>query len=324
MIEISKNLYLEKVNLKIAQNFWNNSSEGLFFTNPSFLEKFEKKIDYWMVKKGDEQLCLWPICIKKKFTTLPLFSYYFGPFWSQPTFKFSLTMQVYELFFKNFEKKYLNIHFNFHPNNHDVRYFIWKKNFKDKNQILIYPKYSAIISNLNKKKDIDIYKSFNSLRRRMISKAKKNKLFLKTNFFKLDEIIKLYRNTILKKNKNQNINQKELKENINKIKSFYRIYENDKSKISFNGLREKKTNKLISLIMLGNAKNTTNLILNLSDKDYQKTGVSALLMFDSIKKAKRKKIDNFDFNGSNSFVGSSDKHSYGSNYRLYFEIKSTI
>lgn len=76
--------------------------------------------------------------------------------------------------------------------------------------------------------------------------------------------------------------------------------------------------------MLGNAKHTTNLILNLSDKDHKKNGIAALHMFDTIKKVKRAKINNFDFNGSNSFVGSSDKHSYGSNYRLYFEIKSKI
>ena len=37
---------------------------------------------------------------------------------------------------------------------------------------------------------------------------------------------------------------------------------------------------------------------------------------------KKIKNSNFDFNGSNSFIGSDDKHSYGSNYGLYFEIKS--
>ena len=83
-----------------------------------------------------------------------------------------------------------------------------------------------------------------------------------------------------------------------------------------------KVPTLISLIMLGNGKYTSNLILNLSDKKYQTTGVTALAMLDSIEQAKREKMINFDFNGSNSFIGSNDKHSYGSNYRLYFEIKS--
>jgi len=44
MIEISKNLKLEKVTSATAQNFWNNSSEGSFFTNPNFLKKFNEQI----------------------------------------------------------------------------------------------------------------------------------------------------------------------------------------------------------------------------------------------------------------------------------------
>ena len=60
----------------------------------------------------------------------------------------------------------------------------------------------------------------------------------------------------------------------------------------------------------------------MSDKKYQTTGVTALAMMESIEQAKKEKMINYDFNGSNSFIGSNDKHSYGSNHRLYFEIKS--
>ena len=82
-----------------------------------------------------------------------------------------------------------------------------------------------------------------------------------------------------------------------------------------------KIKELISLIMLGNAK-YFNLILNLSDINYQKTGVFPGSL-ETLNNQKNKKIF-FDFNGSNSLIGSDDKHSYGSNYRLYFEIKSRL
>ena len=103
---------------------------------------------------------------------------------------------------------------------------------------------------------------------------------------------------------------------------FFSIYKKDNTLVSLNGFRDKKSKKLISLIMLGNAKNTSNLILNLSDINYQKTGITALALYEAIKQSKKTKNINFDFNGSNSLVGSDDKHSYGSNHRLYFEIKS--
>ena len=70
--------------------------------------------------------------------------------------------------------------------------------------------------------------------------------------------------------------------------------------VSLSGFRDKKSKELISLIMF-NAKNTSNLILNLSDINYQKTGVTALALYEAIKQSKTKNI-NFDFNGSNSLM----------------------
>jgi len=328
MIEISKNLKLEKTNEVTAQNFWDESTEGSFFTNPNFLKIFQEKVEYWIVKKGDEKLCLWPICkTKNQITHPPLFSYYFGPYWSNYLekkisnhSKFLLSIQVYELFLNKFKKKYKNIHFNFLPNNHDVRYFIWKKNFNSNNKILISPKYSAYISKLNTKSSLNIYSSFSKLRRRMISKAKKNTNIVRANYFKLSEITDLYQKTILRKNKL--IDKNVLKQNLTKIKYFFSTYKKNETLVSLSGFRDKKSKELISLIMLGNAKNTSNLILNLSDINYQKTGVTALALYEAIKQSKKKKYINFDFNGSNSLIGSDDKHSYGSDYRLYFEIKS--
>ena len=52
------------------------------------------------------------------------------------------------------------------------------------------------------------------------------------------------------------------------------------------------------------------------------TGISSLTMLDSIKLSQEMNMKDFDFNGANSFVGSDDKHHYGSNYRMYFEINS--
>ncbi len=327
MIEKNKNLELKQVDISTAQNFWNNSLEGSFFTDPNFLYKLKVNVDYWIVKKGNEELCLWPVNIgPNKIIAPPLFSYYFGPYWSNHISKitqhskFILSIRVFDLFLNKFEKKYNNIHINLHPNNHDIRYFTWKKNFKDKNKLNIFPKYSAFISELNKKKYSEIFLSFSKLRRRMINKVKKHKNLIRTNFFKLDEIVELYRDTILRKNKY--IEKKSLKKSLKKISDFYSIYTEDNKIISLNGFREKKTKKLVSLVMMGHGKNVSNLILNLSDISYQKTGITALTMFDSIKLSKKMKMINFDFNGSNSFIGSDDKHSYGSDYRLYFEIKS--
>ena len=326
MISDNSNFKIEKTNIKTAQEFWDSSPEATFFTNPFVISKIEKNLDFWIVQKGNENICLWPICKNSENRTfIPVFFYYFGPFCSNYYYKISnhskflLQLKVLDLFVDRFEKSYKNISTQLHYLHHDLRYFIWKKNKKN-NYFSIYPKYSASITEIDKKNEKEIISNFSELRRRMLKKSIKSNIFEKTKEFEKKEVIDLYKDTIIRKN--PKINKKHLNDALEKISIFFSFFKKEKNLISFNGYRNKKNQKLISLIMLGHTKSISNLILNLSHKDWQKTGITALTMLDSIKLSQEMNMKDFDFNGANSFVGSDDKHHYGSNYRMYFEINS--
>ncbi len=292
-----------------------------FFTTPRYLSEFNLNIKWWLVLKGNEPLCIWPVYINDEGRNdLPLFSYYFGPVWS----KYFLSLnnhsslskknEVFEIFLSKFKDLYPNLIFQFDYNNLDVRYFIWKnKDSNNKKKFKIFPKYTSIIKNLDKKNENEIFNNFRTLRKRMIRKFKTNSNFIKEETFSNEEIIELYGDTLLKKN--QTIDSAAEKY----INIFHKLSKEGSCKII--GYKERKSNKLAALTMITFEKNIANLILNLSSNDHKPSGISASNMLDAIYYAKKKGCKIFDFNGANSEVGAHDKDSYGGIPRLYFQIE---
>ena len=313
------NLSLKKVEIESAQLFCEKSEQETFFTNPKYICNLDKKIDWWIVSKGEEKICLWPIFTSPENNVdVPLFSYYFGPVWSNSFLnssnhsKLSKRNKVLEIFIKKFIIKYKNLVSHFHYSDHDMRFFNWW-NYTNQRKFIITPKYSSVIENLHKKSEDEILLGFRELRRRMFKKAKKNKDIVSDQTFEYEEILSLYKETIKRKNQ-------EIEEGVpEKIKIFYDLCKKDFCKMI--GYRNKSNGKLISIILLAFANRTSNMILNLSAYDWKESGITALNMFSAIKYSKEKKFANFDFNGANSPIGADDKQSYGGAYKLYFEVQ---
>ncbi len=312
-------LKIKKVDLETALNFSNKSNLTTFFTNPNTIRNFKFKIDWWIVYKGEEPLCLWPINKDNdKIVKLPLFFYYFGPIWSNNFIQLSdhsilsKRNKVIDVFVQKFLKEYKNLICQFHYTDHDMRYFLWwnKDNYK---KFEIIPKYTSIIENINEKNEKEIISGFRELRKRMLKKAQKNDDIYFEDSFSYEEIFHLYKNTIEKKKQTFEKTVPDL------INFFHKLC--NKGTCKTIGYREKKNQKLISVILLAFEKNTANVILNLSSDQWKESGITALNMLSAIKYSKENKIVNFDFNGANSPIGADDKQSYGGKSKLYFEIK---
>jgi len=164
---------LKKISNEKALQIWNDSSNATIFTNPNFLKLFKKNY-YWLCAfKGEEEICAWPLLIKKKNLIIPNFFYYFGPIWKNyDSIKnhswLSLSKNIYELFLDYFDKNFKKIDFQLSYNLQDVRIFDWWKYGKKKGKYNINPRYSALIENLDKKDQTQILSEFRYWRRREI------------------------------------------------------------------------------------------------------------------------------------------------------------
>tara|TARA_B110000977_G_scaffold123703_1_gene158601 strand:- start:14527 stop:15486 length:960 start_codon:yes stop_codon:yes gene_type:complete len=309
--------FVEKIDSLQAEKFWLESPNATAFTNPIILSYFKYDFEWWVGKKGDELLCVWPVCLKNAKIVLPDFFYYFGPIWHGNFLKIPnhswlpLSKNIYEGFIKKFSTNYKVILAQLPPGLNDVRIFDWWNfNIKAKKRFLIKPKYTAIIKNLPSTSMHEIKMNFRYWRRNELNKIKKEvNSLVKTDNYSLDEVLVFYEKTT-------GIKAKKYSSSIN---SLLELAKNNFGKII--AYREKKNNQLASFMLVLFGKKDANLVLSLVSETWKKKGLSVYMILKCIALSKKMKFEIFDFNGANSPNRGDDKHSYGACHELFFEIK---
>ena len=313
---------MEKFKIKLidplkATKIWETSPNACIYNNPIFLKNF-KKVKILSALKGDEIMCCWPILAIKKKMIIPSFFYYFGPYWSFRSKELpkhswlSTSNNIYSKFIEYFIKNFKEVNFQFHHTLLDVRIFDWWNYGSKKKRFKIFPKYSAII-NLDKKDHKEITSSYRHVRRYEIKNFIKFEDKVESCKYNFDKMAKLYiDNNSVKYTK---IEGKKLK---NEIKYFCELANKGFGQI--NCFKDKGTNNLIYFNVILFDKKTVHLAVNSCDKKWKKTGIMAWGV-NSLLNEYIGKFKLFDFNGANSPFRGDDKHSYGAEEKLYFQLK---
>jgi hypothetical protein len=309
----------KETNAKDSYKIWKQSPNASIYTNPEFLSNL-KNIKYYSVYNGEEPLCCWPVHLSEnEHLNIPDFFYYFGPFWSKIILEtpnhswLSKSSKVYECFLETLTKKYKKINFQFHYSLSDVRIFDWWNYNTKKNKFDIKVKYTALINQLKIKNEKEILSNYRYVRRYEIKNFKENesKIYL-SDEISVDELIKIYFDTIKEK-----YSKKYEQSLIEKLIFLHNMCEKKFGKIY--AYREKKSNKLICLILILLDKNSAHLVLNLSTKDWKSENIMSWAIHKLILSVKSLDIDVLDFNGANSPKLGDDKQSYGCMTKTYFD-----
>lgn len=314
-------MYLvKKISLDEAEKIWRESPNSCIYNSPKFLKNF-KNIHFYCTFKGLDPMMCWPIFLNdKKEIDIPDFFYYFGPYWSnkillkQEHSNFSTTQEVYNSFIKFFTQKYKKINFELNYSFQDIRAFDWWNYNNKKKKFKIYPRYTAIINNLNNKTEEDLLKSYRYVRRYEIKKFNsiQEKIKIK-NKISFSDLNNLYFNTIPKiKNK---IQKKKMTQMIELI---YQCATNGFGNII--AYADKKSNEIASIILILYDNNSSHLVFNLASEEWKKKGIMSWCMHKAIVDARKNKKNTFDFNGANSPHRGDNKHSFGSKSALYFKL----
>ena len=164
---------IDTIKISDAQKFWDKSPHSTIFTNPKFLSYFKYDIYWWKALKGNETICIWPVCLENKSKiVLPDFSYYFGPLWFKDFFQIpnhswlALSKSIYELFINKFINEYEAVVAQLPIGLTDVRIFDWwNYNLEEQKRFIIKPRYTAIIEDVNKLSEDKIKANFRYWRR---------------------------------------------------------------------------------------------------------------------------------------------------------------
>ncbi len=311
--------YCEKISSAQALQIWKNSPQSTVFTHPDVIADLADNVEWWICRKGEEPLCAWPICLNdSNEVILPDFTYYVGPLWTENAYKMpphrwlSTTTKVYEGFIEVFIDHYKGFISSFHSDLTDVRVFDWWNYHEiDKPRCIISPRYTTVIDNISQKSELEIFNSFRELRKREIRKAERQNFSLDQNIPSSEKVIKLYQEVLARQNI---IPQPQT------LKLIEKLLEIIKKGFGV-ALSVEKNEKLAALVILLNDRNTANMTLNLVSDDFRGSGLPAWMIFNSICFARQNGLGRFDFNGANSPRRGDDKHSYGSAYSLFFQIK---
>ncbi len=309
---------IKKISKEISYKVWQKSKNSSVFNNPNFLSFFNGS-QFFGAYKGDELFCCWPALIEDSEFKIPDFFYYLGPFWSEKFYKtpnhskFSLTNDIYNCYIDTFVEKFKKIHFQLHYSLTDIRTFDWYNyGLKSSKKFTIKNRYTALLSNLQSKKSEDLLSNYRYVRRYEIKNFDKFKENIIITDASVSDAADLYLNNYHSSNKKEIDNTKR---NIVKL-----IDISKKGYGEIIAYKEKKTNKLIMFSLVFFDKLNVNLLINCANREWRNKGIMAWSLNEKLNIYKNK-FNIFDFNGANSPNRGDDKHSYGAEEKLFFELK---
>jgi hypothetical protein len=310
-------IYVEKIEDSKAAE-WLANRNFVKFIEPRILRVFwQGDVDWWVARKGESPICVWPICIEGRRGLRPELTYWIGPVWLRNisgTSSLSLRSRVYRAFLDKFSENYDEIEFELCPEELDVRIFDWYGNHEEHADVKILPRYTARIDLKNVESIEQLMPKFSTLRRRESRKlAEVNRTWKITSEFETSNAITLYSTTLSR----QGIElRSSLEESIIGFTSL-----KNKDDTSFICAQDSDTNAIIGLVGLLTNNYSANLVLNLMSEDARSEMIMTDLINLAISESINKGICYFDFNGANSPNRAQHKHSFAAPEALYFYIK---
>lgn len=316
------NLEINQISRELALSFFQANRAGTAFHHPDVADSLGDEIEWWQVNKGSEPFQLLPVSRGPDGrATVPNFSYYFGPYWSDAfserpeSSKFSDSQKIYKSVLYHLSQRYSSFQIELSQSDTDIRSFLWWNHDNLRPQLLITPRYSAVIRNLQEKTPDFLVQNFRELRRREIKKAERSKKFSSSNSFDWRDVELIYEETISRSENKSNSAQ--ISESLRRLKLLA-----GSSLARSQAIIDTETGTLASFVFTLRSKGVTNLVLSLTHSDYRNSGVGALSIRQAIFSAKQSGDSSFDFNGANSPKRGDDKHSYGAGPALYFQLES--
>jgi hypothetical protein len=288
-----------------------------FFTLPNVLGKVSIKTDWWGYYQGQELICIWPIPINpvSECPDVIPFSYYVGPVWKIPLPSYpehrslKTAMDVYFAFLDAFDSHYHSFISDLPTNIIDMRPFLWWS--KNKKKINVDIKHTAVL----KVEPFEVMtQKFRQVRRWELKNFNDHDLITSENYHDISEVLALYSQQKFNSDLNSEFKIKKV------LGQFLSLgAENACNSLS---IKDRVNGELLAFCLLGTHNQTTNIILNLVKKDLVKERkfMSTFLMKTIFEYAHMQKVDELDFNGSNSMKLSDAKQSFGVSPKIYYQI----
>lgn len=231
--------------------------------------------------------------------------------------RFAESQKVYSLMISGLLEENGYVYSQMHPTLSDVRAFDWWNYGGDGlPRFSIRPRYSALISRLQDQALSEIIRNFRSVRRQEIRKFLSSSEVEVSEHVELDELLVLYNDFFLSKGISPDSYE------LDTLSRIYSIRCLGGAKLT--AVREPgPSGALLGCALVLDAAGFSNLVMKVTSP-IAPPGLSTFLAVEAIKSSKSRGSVAFDFNGANSPRRGDDKHSYGADDLLYFELELAL
>ncbi len=306
---------VERIDADVALRLWQDADEASIFTKPTILSSLCHEVHWWLAKESGKPACLWPVCLdQRKQVCKPEFAYYLGPVQlgnqdPSPKGRLLKAVDVQHKLLEVLTENYGEMRWSTLPGEGDLRPWLWFE--KQGRHPIAQPRHTAWIENLSRFTDHDSVIHFDRTRRKQYRRALKGGAVLLPEIT-IDRMKELYYQTLAR----NDATERALKR-MESLESLYELTKKGHGFVLACGLEQDMLPRAFSLVMIGKAR--ANAIIAASDPLWRSEEFNPFLQLNLLIRANAENASLYDFNGANSLLLSSDKHTYGANVKMYFD-----
>ena len=306
-------LVVERIDNESAADLWRSSPHATAFTRPDVIGRFFPEVHWWGAFRKGMLVVAWPVPLDAAGRpTSSGWFYFVGPIWDSSAFPpvphraLSATLPVYTGLIDAVVGAYGGLVASLPPPQIDVRAFAWWR-YDEGAPIDIQPRYSARIGSLSSRSFEEVLAGMRQLRRRELRREFPVDALEWSSRIEPEELTAIYRERVPEDETDLDSDSQRLLEVIDDGAGFVSVARD----------RDGRVAAVIAVLSDGRM---ANVVVNSVTETWRPTGVSVHNMVRAIGHAQRTGHERFDFNGANSPSRGDDKHSYGAEPVLYFDV----
>jgi hypothetical protein len=307
---------VERIGHEQALEYWTDASRTTVFTNPEVLARTSREVHWWLATESGAPAWAWPVCIHADGRVAPPeLCYYVGPFRigppeRSPRKRLLRDVAVQHALLNALSREYGCLAWSTMPGEHELRPWLWYGG--DGRHPVACPRYTAVLDALGSATTEDLLRRFASDRRSDIRLAANRRPVLLPPA-SAERIQELYRDTLAATGAAE-VAERRLAE----VEALAGLAAEGHGRVMTFGMGEDGIARAVWIVLV--AKGRACEALGASDQAWRDSRLNAYGRLHCILAAQAMGADRYDFTGANSPQRGSDKHSYGAEPELFFDL----
>lgn len=317
MSSLDFSIDVQRTDAATALHYWMQTADTTIFTHPEVLDRLAHEVHWWLARSRGEVASLWPICLNRAGRVRnPELAYFLGPFDptpADPSPRRRLLRQfaIQRAFLHRLSHEYGDLQWSTMPAPTDLRPWLWCEDAT--RQILVKPRYTAEIHGLQDHAPEHLLQCFSYERRADARRALRHGARRLADA-SLSAIRELYLENLASQG------QAALAERrMDELAAIYALTDTAHGfrVVCTQGERDEARSVWLVLVAKGRACG----VIAVADSGWRLAQYNAYSCWQALIAAQAAGARCYDFNGANSPQRGPDKHSYGADAALYFDLR---